>query len=182
VIQVDRRVADIGGVPTIEVRLEPEDYVTASRAVAELSWKGIFQLAGVAIVVMLVATFFVVVEDDLQMALVTCGAAFGAGGGVFLAKRITLPRKAHRIFAQTPSLQRPYQVTWDDRALTATSQQGAGMYPWAEFHKSRELAGLFLIFLSDVMFIMVPKRDFPDDATMRNFRECIQTYVRPAQD
>jgi YcxB-like protein len=102
--------------------------------------------------------------------------------GALLATRIMVPRKARRIFAQTPALQRPYQVTWDDRALTSTSQQGAGMYPWAEFHKSREIAGLFLIFLSDVMFIMVPKRDFPDGMTMRNFRECTQTRVRPTEN
>jgi hypothetical protein len=169
-------------VPTIEVRLQPEDYVKASFAVAEMSWKKIFKLAAVAIVVMLAAIYFAVFEDDVHGALVMCGAAFGAMGGVLLAKRIILPRKARRIFAQTPGLQRPYQVTWDDRALTTTNQQGAGTYPWNEFHKSREVAGLFLIFFSEVMFIMVPKRSFPDDATMHNFRECIQTHVRPAQD
>jgi hypothetical protein len=146
-----------------------------------LSWKGIFKIAAWAIVVMLIATSYAVFEDDVHGALLICTAWFGAVGGALLATRIMVPRKARRIFAQTPALQRPYQVTWDDRALTSTNQQGAGMYPWAEFHKSREIAGLFLIFLSDVMFIMVPKRDFPDDVTMRNFRECIQTRVRPAE-
>ncbi len=168
--------------PTIEVRLEPEDYVKASLAVAGLSSKGIFRLAAVAIAILLVATFFVVFEDDVHGALLTCTAGFGGMGGALLANRIVIPRKARRVFAQTPAFQRPYQVTWDDRALTSTNHQGAGTYPWAEFHKARELAGLFLIFFSDVMFIMVPKRDFPDDATMRNFRDCIQTRVRPAQN
>jgi hypothetical protein len=166
-------------VPTIDVRLEPDDYVNASLAAAELSWKGSVKLAVVAIVLLLVATFFVVFEDDVHNAVLTCTAGFGGMGGALLANRILLPRKARRIFAQTPALQRPYQVTWDDHALTSTNQQGAGTYPWAEFHKARELAGIFLIFFSDVMFIMVPKRDFPDDATMQTFRECIQTRVRP---
>ncbi len=168
--------------PTIEVRLQADDYVKANVAIAQLSWKGMFKLAIVAIVLLLVATFFLVFDDDVHTAVLTCTAGFGGMGGALLANRILLPRKARRIFAQTPALQRPYQVTWDDRALTSTNQQGAGTYPWAEFHKSRELAGLFLIFFSDVMFVMVPKRDFPDDATMRNFRECIEAHVQPAQD
>ncbi len=168
--------------PTIEVRLEPEDYVQASVAVAQLSWRGVYKLTALSLVIVMVAAFFVLFEHDIPGARLVIGAAFGAMGSVLVAQRILIPRKARRIFAQTPALQRPYQVTWDDRALTATNQQGAGTYPWTEFHKSRELAGLFLIFFSDVMFVMVPKRDFPDDATLENFRECVRSRLRTAQD
>jgi hypothetical protein len=167
-------------VPTIEIQLVPEDYVAACRTVTERTRKQTTALTAAMMVVVLVAAFLVVCEDDVRTAILTCGASFGGTAGVFLARRLTLPRKARRIFAQTPALQRPSYVTWDDRTLISANQQGSGTYPWAEFHKSRGLAGIFLVFLSDVMFIMIPKRAFPDDAMLRDFRECIQTHVRPS--
>jgi hypothetical protein len=168
-------------VPTVEVRLEPEDYVKASKAVSQLSWRSTRNLVAVCGLALLAAAYFAVVDHDTYGALLTCCAAMGAVIGVLVVKVITIPRKARRVFAQTPALQRPYQVAWDDQAVTSTNLHGTGTYPWAEFHKSRELPDMFLVFFSDVMFIMVPKRAFPDDATLQHFRDSIQTHVRPAQ-
>jgi YcxB-like protein len=169
----------VSDVPTIDVQLEPEDYVKASLAVSELSRKGILQLTALMVGVAVVAVFVAVYLGDVSSAILIGASSAGAAGGVLIAKRLTLPRKTRRIFAQTPSLQRPFQITWDERTLSSSSQQGAVSYPWAEFHKTRELAGYFLVFLSEVMFIIIPKRAFPDEATLRNFRECLRTHVQP---
>jgi hypothetical protein len=169
----------VSEVPTIDVQLNPDDYIKASLAVSELSRKSKFQLAALMGGVACVAVFLAVYLEDVRSAVLIGAASVGAAGGGLLAKRITLPRKTRRIFAQTPMLRRPFQITWDERALTSTNEQGSGTYPWAEFHKTRELAGLFLVFFSDVMFVIIPKRAFRDEATLRDFRECMQTHVRP---
>jgi len=165
----------------VEVQLQPEDYVKASMAVAQWSWKSGVKFAGGMLAVLSVVVYAAMREGVYHAAFVSGMGTIGAVIGMHVMKWTLLPRKARRIFAQTPAMRRPYQVTWDERTMTSTSEYGSGTFPWAEFHKTRELAGQFLVFFSDVAFIMIPKRAFPDEFTLHDFRKCLQTGVRPDQ-
>ena len=48
---------------------------------------------------------------------------------------------------------------------------------WSEVHRTKEDDRQFLVFMSDVMFVMVPKRAFPDDQTLTSFRTTINDCV-----
>jgi hypothetical protein len=45
-----------------------------------------------------------------------------------------------------------------------------GTTTWQQFHKAVELDRQFVLFFSEVMFLMIPKRSLPDETTLDNFR------------
>jgi hypothetical protein len=162
----------------VEVQLEADDYVKACLAIARFTRRSILVIVASSIVFVSGSLFLFSQAGNSRAGAGLSGAWFGALAGVYLVRRLGIPIKARRIFGQSPALQRPYQITWDDQALTTIHREGTGTFPWAEFHKARELDTQFLVFFSDPSFLMVPKRAFPDDATLRNFRDCIHAHVR----
>lgn len=77
-----------------------------------------------------------------------------------LSRWLILPIRARRIFQQQKNLQRPYRVSWDAENVQTSSTSGSSKIPWADFLKWRESKQLFLLYRSDVLFQMYPKRYF----------------------
>jgi hypothetical protein len=88
-----------------------------------------------------------------------------------------LPRRARRIFAQQKNLQRPFELRWDDDALCGASERGSSNTPWSDYLKSAQDDRIILLYLSDVMFQMVPKRCFGEPAQLEAFLACTRRIV-----
>jgi hypothetical protein len=99
---------------------------------------------------------------DILAALVTVtlvGTAFLAALNL-ISRWFILPIRARRIFNQQKNLQRPYRVSWDAESVQTSSASGNSKIPWVDFLKWRESKQLFLLYRSDVLFQMYPKRCF----------------------
>jgi hypothetical protein len=99
---------------------------------------------------------------------------FGRGGGlgdvwwlwpvVFVAAflviylRVLLPWNARRVFFQQKESASPFEHEITETAFNSSGQYGSATRPWVNFHKWKEDKDLLMLYLSDVMFIVIPKR------------------------
>jgi len=76
----------------------------------------------------------------------------------FVPDRILLARQARRIYRQQQSLQRPYRFTVGDDGTQAVSATFTGSHAWSDYQKWIEGPDQFLLYQSDVLFVIIPKR------------------------
>ena len=83
---------------------------------------------------------------------------------------VMVPISAYRIFNQQKSLNLPFSIEASPEALSSFNETGKSVMPWNHFVKWKEGGTLFLIYHSDVMFQLVPKRFFQSHAELNEFR------------
>jgi hypothetical protein len=92
--------------------------------------------------------------------LLAPGIIFGA---VILGVRyVLMPLQIQRLFAQQKDLNEPYEVEVTETGLTITNAFGHSQRPWSNFAKWKENQNLVLLYYSDVMYTLLPKRIFAD--------------------
>jgi hypothetical protein len=70
-------------------------------------------------------------------------------------------------------MNKPFEPGWNDEEISAVSADGSFTKPWREIQKARLLDKQILLFLSDVNFLMVPKRSFPDASALSAFEKLL---------
>ncbi len=73
---------------------------------------------------------------------------------------IFLPRRVRRLFEQHKELGAPIEHEITPEGLLMTSQYGNSNRPWNIFRKWKENKDLLLLYITDLQFIMIPKRFF----------------------
>ena len=104
---------------------------------------------------------------------IAAGILGGVVGGVVagsIVSYIYVPWKAKRVFRQQKSLQREFTLSWDADGVRTKSENGAFSSNWSDFLRWKESETLFLLYLSDIQFLMIPKRAFGDKAEIEDFR------------
>jgi hypothetical protein len=91
---------------------------------------------------------------------------------------VLLPLKARRIFRQQRNLQVTTDHEFEEQGVTSTSQIGQSRLTWRDFLKWKESKRLIVLYTSDVMMIIFPRRCFPDQATWDAFRRIVSTNVK----
>jgi len=76
-----------------------------------------------------------------------------------------------------PSLQRPKMMELSDEHIVVHDLHSVTTYRWSAFLRFREMENLFVLMTEDSTFLMVPKRNLPDNATMVEFRALLQTHI-----
>ena len=99
-----------------------------------------------------------------------CGAVGGLIGYDAI-RRLWLPRSARRLFSQQKNLQRPIGFTWDRQGLGWISENGSGRIPWDDFIKWRQNERVVLLYHSDLLFQMLPKRAFTEEGQLQSIME-----------
>jgi hypothetical protein len=107
----------------------------------------------------------------IREAVISVSTWFFGVIGAWIGHTLTVGPKAKRVFWQQHGLRRPQVVSWNDSGLTVTGEDGQSTIRWRDLHKVRELDDQFTLFLSDVVFLMIPKRAFTDSETLADFRE-----------
>jgi hypothetical protein len=87
--------------------------------------------------------------------------------------------KAIRTYGQIRALQRAIRLEPTEAGLLSESETGRGTTPWSDFLKWTEGNGLFLLYISDDMFHIVPKRFFSSKEDIAEFRNMLATRVSP---
>jgi len=77
---------------------------------------------------------------------------------VVIVRFVVVPRQLKRIFAQQKDLSSPFEMTLTDQEFTMRNEFGESHLPWDSFVKWREDKEMLLLYRSDVVFHMLPKR------------------------
>jgi hypothetical protein len=89
--------------------------------------------------------------------------------------RYQIRGQAESILAQHPALQQArYQVHEKGIKLVGTGIEEAEeklFLPWKEIEQVREIGALYLLFVSEEMLLIIPKRTLPDEGNFRTILE-----------
>jgi hypothetical protein len=153
----------------VRVLLEAGDYVAAQRLHTRWTPRQIAAHAGALVAGVALASIASRVAWLLVPGCALVGGAAGSAIAREFSRRFVLPRRARRIFAQQKNLQCPFEFRWDDDALLGVNERGSNRTPWSDYVKWAQDDRIILLYLSDAMFQMVPKRCFGQPAQLEAF-------------
>jgi hypothetical protein len=162
---------------TVHVQLEERDYVNAAQAAARPSMRTVIALA-IASALVIVGAFVGWRAGYMREAFIAGFVWFCGLIGTGIGHMVSIAPKAKRVFRQQQGLRRAHEVSWSDIGLTVSGEDGQSTTRWADFHRVREFDDQFMLFLSDAVFFMIPKRAFPDDSLMQSFRESVGSRIQ----
>jgi hypothetical protein len=93
-------------------------------------------------------------------------------------RQFTAQRSA---WARQPVLQLPRTAKVEPEGIRITAGTDVSFYYWSRFTHVRETPGLFLLYLNEVQFVMVPKRAFTGATDEAQFRGLLANEVRDAK-
>lgn len=79
-----------------------------------------------------------------------------------LYRYVLLPMQTRKIFAQQKALHSPFEVEFNETEMTVSNEFGNSRIPWGNFARWKEDSELILLYHSDVMYNIIPKRFFSD--------------------
>lgn len=86
---------------------------------------------------------------------------------------ILLPRKSRRVYEQRKDLQRPCSFSASDAGLLSSAEGVTGLKPWSDYLKWKESDSTLLLYMSDHMYQIIPKRFFASAADLDAFRSVV---------
>jgi hypothetical protein len=89
------------------------------------------------------------------------------------------PVQLKRVFSQQKELHATFEMELTDEAFQVKNDYGAGSMPWKDFVKWKENRDLFLLYRSDIIFNMVPKRLFSTESEIDYVRERLKAHGVP---
>ena len=152
----------------LEVLLTEQEFQTALRDAAKPSPRTLAIVGALFIVAALVA--WLVWENPI----VVISILIGGSGGAWIGQIIQINYIGSRVFRQLNARHRSYNVSWDDEAVAVRSADSMASLRWSDMHKAREVDGLFVLFLSDANFLVIPARTFPNTETLTDFRRLMR--------
>jgi len=165
----------------LTIQLTAEDYVQATRLHMRprpfLKWVGYF-LVLLAVSVSGVSFGFAVAGRDSFFPSFFIMAMLAYLWFVFV---VLHSRRVRKIFSQQKSMQVPYSWNVTDEGIHAKSEISEERLPWNHFIRWKEGKSLFIIYQSDVIMRMIPKRCFASSEQMGEFRQLLQTKLGPAK-
>ena len=93
---------------------------------------------------------------------------------------VYVPWKTRKTFKQQKSLQREMKLRFDASGMTVESENSQGKILGADVHKWKENDRLFLLYISDPLYDMVPKRLFASADDIEGVRELLTSHVGAA--
>jgi hypothetical protein len=143
------------------VRLDyvADDYVAAMKLHGRWPMRRLLVGVGVGIA----AAVALIVLPSAWPAVAAAGVLGGVIGWLIcyaLSWLFYLPWKARRMFGQQKSLHETYELAWDDEGLSMRGRLGQGRTPWNDYLKKKENERIVLLYQSDLLFQMLPRRAF----------------------
>lgn len=108
--------------------------------------------------------------------MIGIGASIGGLAGLFALHTRRLPGTWKRLFEQQKSLHERFSYSWDDSGLHVVTALGQARRPWSHFTGLDEDAHTILLYHSDAMFELIPKRWFAEAAVLDLLRAEISRH------
>ncbi len=115
--------------------------------------------------------------DLLLGLLVIVVGALGGLGGYALQYFLIVPISAGISYRQQRSLRRSFNLSWNEDGVATTSASATGLMPWSDYRKWLEGKNLFLLYHSNRLYQLVPKRAFVDQEGVTRFREELRRRI-----
>jgi len=155
----------------IEVKgvFQPSDYVRAQYL--HIRPRPLYKVLGaIVLILFLWAAWLALTSDD-----------FGAFDVLFLVTIIAfvlnftvyIPWKTRRVYRQQKALQRELSFKFDDAGVSVSNENGQSVTPWDDYLKWKQNDRLILLYLSDCMYHMLPKRMFAESADFNRLGELL---------
>lgn len=90
---------------------------------------------------------------------------------------VWVPGRVRRSYSQRKDFQHEISMVVTSAGIEARTVQGYGVKPWSDFLKWKEGKSVFLLYLSDHMYQVVPKRFFAGRADIDAFRNVISESI-----
>lgn len=89
---------------------------------------------------------------------------------------VILPLRIKKIYRQQKSLQEPYESELTDKTYASVSVHGAATMPWNMFHKYKMNKDTILVYQSDAIYHIFPKRWFTEEQ-FADFQEILHRHL-----
>ena len=162
-----------------QVQLELQDYLNAQKLHMRKSNFAFVLLGVVLILYVLVSLIMVLLYGAREYATYILIVLIPVGA-VLLFRYVLLPRRIKRIFEQQKELHAPIEIEITEDALRTSSQYGHAERPWSMFLHWNEDANVLVIYHSDAMFTILPKRFFSPEQ-IEIAKEYLQANQIPAK-
>jgi len=90
---------------------------------------------------------------------------------------IWTPRKIRQSYCQRKDLHHDISMVVTNAGVASHTERGNSMKPWSDYLKWKEGKSVFLLYLSDQMFQMVPKRFFATHEDIDAFRSMVRHSI-----
>jgi len=90
---------------------------------------------------------------------------------------IYVPFHLKRQYRQYKALQRELHLSPDASGLTVATENGKGTVPWSDFRSWKENKSLFMLYVTDRLYHLVPKHFFASPRDIDDFRAMLQRLV-----
>jgi hypothetical protein len=94
---------------------------------------------------------------------------------------VGMPYRTRRSFRQRKDLHRECSFAASDDGLRVQSGDIQGLKPWSDYLKWKEGDDAFLLYMSDNMYQVVPRRFFDSASDVDTFRALLEKNVRRAK-
>jgi hypothetical protein len=88
------------------------------------------------------------------------------------------PYRIRKLFNQSKALQRDFRLTPSERGVLVSNEDGEMTLPWSDYRKWKESEKVFLIYLTDAQFQVVPKRLFASASDIEAFRSVLKARIK----
>jgi hypothetical protein len=90
---------------------------------------------------------------------------------------VIVPSKTRRVFAQQKSLQAQYEIVISPDTIETTSEQGTSRMAITDFYKYKVGQDLVLLYQSQALFHMFPRRVFDSESDFKQFLRYLEANL-----
>ncbi len=156
---------------------EPNDCVRAQYL--HCRPRPLYKVLGVVVLALAFwAAWLMLTSDDFGIFEV---AYFLAIGYFILNYTVILPWSARRMYRQQKALQREMHFRFDDSGASASSEIGNSDIPWGDYLKWKKNDHMILLYISDRMYQMLPRRMFANPGDFDRLGELLTDRIGKEQ-
>jgi membrane protein implicated in regulation of membrane protease activity len=159
-----------------QCKLTPEDYIEAQYLHMRPSpWLKYF---GIALMSLLVVVLVALVASSFSFSsLISVFGVFVYILIFWVIYAVVLPWNVRRIFSQQKTLQGEYETVISPEMLEATSENGTMRMRLSDFYKYKVGKDLILLYQSQALFHMFPRRFFSSEEDFKMFRSFLEANL-----
>lgn len=102
----------------------------------------------------------------------------GVGIYMIIYFAILMPRKWKKRYRQNQGLHESFKLNITDDGINAVTERGYGVKPWSHYHRWKEGNGVFVLYLTDGLFQIIPKHLFHTEHQIDEFRTKLRNVIK----
>jgi hypothetical protein len=161
-------------------KLTPEDYLEANLLhLRRTGWARVVFTAFIAIIFCAIILLFIYYGIE---AYYLCAPVIVLVLLFIVWRFMLLPRNIKRLYTQQKDLGSPFEIELDEDSFCSSNEYGHSRYPWDHFVKWKENEKLILLYLSDAVITMLPKRIFTQESQIHFLKQKLSENDAPVKE